>query len=566
MNNEENKNYGTLEEEEAEAKAKAESTLFGAPTHDTKNLTKRQKATNSKRQKKTILILAIVVAALIPTYFFAIVPLVNYIEEVTKEEIELLEGEVLGTNDRILMFDHTEKKEIESIEIHNEHGTWGIYYDYETEEFYITDHPEAPYSKELLSSLVVSAGYTLSMKRVTTDAEDMSEYGLSEADNPAWYTLKTRDGEEHTVYIGGLIPTGAGYYCRYKDRNAVYVLDNTVNDTILQPLEVMITPMITYPMQTNDYFTIKNFTIMETPEAVEAPAEGEAPAEESTADIKIMVTYLNEEEKEAEASMGAYKMLAPASYTVNDSNYSVVLEKLVSFQGTSCIKYAPEKADMEEYGLLDPKYVVYYEYPVPLEDGTPSGESIQQYIYFSEKNENGNYYVYSALFNLITEVEGTNAEWLEWDLIKWVDEPIFMMNINDVATITVESETAERVFDLVGEGQELIVTERATGFQPEVQNFRQFYKTLLSVQMEDYAPEDSVAALDMDKDLYMTLTIETRAGKVHTYKFYPYSTRRAFYTVDGEGEFYVLRDMATKVITDAEKVMTDTPIDSEAHN
>ena len=37
-------------------------------------------------------------------------------------------------------------------------------------------------------------------------------------------------------------------------------------------------------------------------------------------------------------------------------------------------------------------------------------------------------------------------------------------------------------------------------------------------------------------------------------------------TVDGKGEFYILRDMATKIITDAEKVMTNEVIDSEAHS
>ncbi|MGN1127718.1 MAG: DUF4340 domain-containing protein [Candidatus Flemingiibacterium sp.] len=535
--NDENKNYSTRDEEEAEAKAKSESTLFAPVDPATKDITKRHKASVAKKQRRATIILAIVAAALILLYFLVVKPIVEYVEETKGSEVELLDGEVLGTNDRILMFEHVEKKEIQSIDVHNEYGEWGIYYDADDGEFYITGYPEAPYSKEQLSSLVVSAGYTLSMKRVTTDCEDMSEYGLADSDNPAWYTLTTRDGDTHTVYIGDRIPTGAGFYCRYKDRNAVYILDSSVNNTLLQPLEVMITPMLTMPMQTNDYFTVKNFAVL----------KGE--------DIQIMITYLEEEEKEAEAALGSYKMLAPANYTVNDSNYSVALETLTSFQGTSTLVYDPTKEELEEYGLLEPAYTLSYVY-----------KDIQQYVVFSEKNESGNYYAYSLLFNLITEVDGTKLQWLDWDLIKWVDSPIFMMNINDVKTITVDSETGKRVFDLVGEGQELIVTERATGFQPEVKNFRQFYKTLLSVSIEDYAPTEAVEALDMKKDLYMTLTIETRAGVTHTYKFYPYSTRRAYYTIDGKGEFYVLRDMATKVITDAEKVMTNTPIDSEAHN
>ena len=539
MNNEENKNYQTLDEEAAEEKAKSESTLFAAPAPEPKSLSKRQKQNTIKKQRRTIVILAIIVAAAICAYFFVVLPIVNYVEEVTAETVKLLDGEILGVNDRILMFEQVERSNIQSIEIHNDQGEWGVYYDSGDQTFYITGYPEAPYDKEKLSSLFVSAGYALSMTRVAEDCQDMSEYGLAESDNPAWYTLTTRDGNTHTVYIGDPIPTNAGYYVRYKGRNAVYVLDSTLADTLLQPLEVMVTPMLTLPMNTNDYFTIKNFAIMKG------------------SDITVLLTYLDEEEKEAEASLGSYKMLAPANYTVNDSNYSVALEQLTSFQGTSTLAYDPTDEELEEYGLLEPAYSIYYEY-----------QGIQQSVVFSELNENGNYYAYSLLFNLITEVDGTSTQWLEWDLINWVDEPIFMMNINDVQTITVDSATATRVFDLEGEGQELVVTERATGFQPEVKNFRQFYKTLLSVYMQDYVgmTEEEIAALDDSKDLYMTLTIDTRAGVTHVYKFYPYSTRRAYYTVDGQGEFYVLRDMATKVITDAEKVMTNTEIDSEAHS
>jgi hypothetical protein len=538
MNNE-NKNYSIPEDEAAEAKAKSESTLFAPPPPDLGNLTKRQRKNVVKRQRRTIIILALIVAAAICAYFFVVVPIVNYIEEVQKDPINLLEGEVLGINDRILMFEHTEKSNIQSIEIHNEYGEWGVYYDKDDDTFYITGYPEAPYDKEKFSSLIVSSGYTLSMTRVTENAEDMSEYGLADSDNPAYYTLTSRDGKVHTVYIGDAIPTGAGYYCRYKDRNAVYVLDSTLGQTLLQPLEVMITPMLTLPMSTNDYFTIKNFAVM----------KGE--------EITVLITYLNEEEKAAEASTSAYKMLAPANYTVNDSSYSIALEVLTNFQGASTLVYDPTEEELEHYGLLKPAYSIYYEY-----------QGLQQSVVFSEKNENGNYYAYSLLFNLITEISGSSLSWLEWDIINWVDEPIFMMNINDVKTITVKSETATRVFDLVGEGQELVVTERDTKFQPEVKNFRQFYKTLLSIYMQGYVEltEEQIAALDDSKDLYMTLTIETRAGRVHEYKFYPYSTRRSYYTINGEGEFYVLRDMVTKIISDAEKVMTNTVIDSEARS
>ena len=85
-NNEEKKNFGTLEEEAAEAKAKSESTLFAPPSPATKNLTKRQKQNTMKKQRRTIIILAIIVAAAIAAYFLVVLPLVNYVEEITAEQ------------------------------------------------------------------------------------------------------------------------------------------------------------------------------------------------------------------------------------------------------------------------------------------------------------------------------------------------------------------------------------------------------------------------------------------------------------------------------------------------
>jgi hypothetical protein len=77
------------------------------------------------------------------------------------------------------------------------------------------------------------------MTRVTTDCTDWAQYGLDESSNPAWYKLTTIDGAVYTVYIGDLIPTGAGYYCRYIDRNAVYILDASLKTTLLAPLPTL---------------------------------------------------------------------------------------------------------------------------------------------------------------------------------------------------------------------------------------------------------------------------------------------------------------------------------------
>ncbi len=514
-----------------------ESTLFTSPAVG-ETFEKRRKKNVRKKQRTAIVILAAVILAALPLYFFVLKPIIERVEEESGEEIELLDGEVRLTGNRILMYEHYEREDIEKIDIRNEYGEFSFYYDSEYGEFFVAQHPNAPYNTELFASLIVSTGYTLVEERVHEDCEDMSEYGLDASQSLASFTLTTRAGKSYTVYIGNMTASGVGYYARVEGRNAVYVISADIGTTVLVPLESLITPQLTLPLEANAYYMIENFAIMDGEEA------------------RVFITRLSEDEQEAAAMTTVYAMLAPGNYSVHTGNYTTVLQQLGDFSGSRTVKLAPDEATLDEYGLLEPAHAVYFTY-----------DGMEQMVVFSERSEDGTYYAYSVLFGLVAEVRAENAAWIEWDLIKWVDFPIFLMNINDVKTVTVESENATRVFDLDAVEKALDVTERISGFKPDAENFREFYKVLLSNYVQGYVSDDltdaEVAEL-VAGEPYLTLTVETRADKTTVYKYYPYSTRRAYYTVNGEGIFYALRDMVTKIVTDCENVMTDTPIDASA--
>ena len=84
---------------------------------------------------------------------------------------------------------------------------------------------------------------------------------------------------------------------------------------------------------------------------------------------------------------------------------------------------------------------------------------------------------------------------------------------------------------------------------------------LLSVTEEgtatfDEAERDTIVSED---NLLLTLSVRTKAGNERVYKFYPYSDRRVYYTVNGSGEFYVNRTMLDKVIADVRRVQAGEP-------
>ena len=494
-----------------------------------------------KKQQKKIIIFAVAFAILILAYFLIISPMIKRATAGVEAEIpNLLDGEVLGSQNRILMMEHVEKADIQEIEIHNDNGTYTVFKD-NTDNFAVLNNEGAPISPYALSSLVVSAGYTLSMIRVTEDCQDLAEYGLADSDNPAWYKLTKTDGIDHTVYIGDAIPTGAGYYCRYQDRNAVYVLDASLSATLLADVRDIITPILSYPISSTQYYTTKDFWLKRNGE------------------MFVHIDYLTEEERAqfAAAENRVYVMKHPTSYEPSTTNYDTILQTFVEFVGLRTLEIGKTTEVMDAETLLKygidpsaPAYEIHYNY-----------SGFDNFVFFSELNENGTYYAYSLLFNLIAEVDPAKVPFLNWDIIKFVDRPIFQRNINDIALIEIESPTVNESFTLVGEAQEILITPTSTGVTFDavgLQNFRQFYKVMLSLQIEDYTENRAT------DNCMATMRVTTDAGIKVEYKFYPYSTRRAYFTINGSGEFYVLRDMVDKMLSDCAKSVQLTPIDSDA--
>ena len=465
--------------------------------------------------------------------------------------------EVIGSQNRILMFNHIEKADIQSVEVHNEFGTYTFYRD-SSDNFVIKDAENASYDKEKLSSLVVSSGYTLSMTRVTENCEDMHEYGLAEEDTPAYYTLTTTRGVTHTVYIGNPIPTGAGFYCRYEDRPAVYVLDATLASTLLADVKSLMTAVLAYPVSANSYYTVTNFQMYKN------------------GDPFLHVNYLTDAERVQNASNSIWQMVYPeGGYTPSSVNYDAMLQSFTSFTGNAVLEYNVLGSGINEeelteeqlaafinYDLAQPETILSFDYTDP-----NAGYTVTNELWFSSMTEEGQYYVYSWLFDIISVIDASSYPWLSYDIIDFIDRPVFQMNINNVSRIEISGGEADETpfaadFRLEGEGQALVVTEQNTGKVLDTQNFRQLYKSMLSVEIEDYTEDTSTDAAKC----ITTMKVTTTSGIETEYKFYAYSTRRCFMTINGEGEFYVLRDAAAKLVSDAQKVIDGITVNSDARS
>ncbi len=511
--------------------------------------------------KKTIALIVILSVAFVAgiLYFAFIKPILLADNSDPDDEPapELLEGEVLGINNRIMLFEHVEKADMYSIEVHNPTGTY-TFYRGDDDNFYIKGMETVTYSLEALSSLVVSSGYTLSMRRLEfEETEDLSSYGLAPENDPAWYVVTKMDGVRHKVLIGDRIPTGGGYYCTYEGRErdgrpVVYILDTTLAVTLLNDVHNLITPTLGWPVSTASYYNVDDFFIIKNGE------------------IYVYIDMLPAEETGKE--LPSYNLVKPEGYKVNLSTYSSMLETFSSFSADYCVKAGSELEEMTAETLKD-TYGIDIENPYYEISYTVSG--ITTIVVFSEPDETGRFYAYSSVYNTICSMTTSSdgAAFLGWGLLKFVDNYFFSENINNVSKIRIKGKLSEKnssgedidvdcTFTLDGEGETIQVYEnqKTKAYDADnLKNFRQLYKDFLSLKIVDYVDPGHE---ERDK-LLLELDFEMDDGQKLEYRIYAYSTRRCFYTVNGVGEFYVQRSTAEKIIRDTDRMLHGEQIISE---
>lgn len=504
-----------------------------------------------KNRKTLIFVFLGMFALLLCAYFFAVVPLTKTPEPgETTPETTLVPGEVAGHGGRVQMFDQITSEYVKTLYVKNEHGSYKFVRG--DNGLVLEGHENLLVDPERFAQMVVNAGYTLSTFNAAVTEEDFYKYGLTPEESETYFVLESTTGRRHIVYIGDKTPAGDGYYARYEGRNAIYVLDDSIENDLLAPSSNLIRPLLAYPSAMNTYYLMQTFLL----------GRGE--------DVFIGAEYLDPDKRSDLAAMSVHRLTYPAEYPAG-TNYDDVLTRFCDFSGSKTVAIDLDDATLEKFGLLEPAYTLYAVNAETDDDGNPVG-LIENYITFSEKqqDEDGSYFYYAAsyTFGIIARVEQITVDFLEWELEKWVSPNIFQINIQKVKSLAFESPDVSVTFELSGaDNDSLRVVEKETGHAPEMKNFRQLWKVLLSVTQEGPAELYGQSIKDLTADeanLLFTMTVVTRAGVEQIYKFYPYTDRRVYYTVNGEGAFYVNRTMLNKVLADVQRVMRDEMVDSEA--
>ena len=469
----------------------------------------------------------------------------------TDETTTLLAGEVEGFGGRVQMFDYVTAAEVKDIYVHNSFGEYKIV-SKGNSNLVIEGYEHILLDGEKLTQMIINAGYTLSTFNANVNAEDFSKYGLAEGESDAYFVLTTTAGKRYTVYIGDKTLAGDGYYARYEGRNAIYVLDDSIEKDILAPVTNLVNPLLAYPSPMNSYYLVSNFVI----------ARGDK--------MFLKADYLNPAQRDELAAVSVHQLSVPGDYPAGQA-YDDVLAIFCNFVGSEVLSIDLSDESLEKYGLKEPAYQLYFDNTLLDANDNPSSV-VSNLIYFSEKkqDESGAYFYYAAsyLFGIIAKVDAISADFLSWELDKWVSPSIFQVNIMNVESLTMRGKDVNAKFELSGKTNDVLsVYERVNKVSPDITNFRQLWKVLLSVTHDGSVTLDEKEINDLTEDesnLLLEMTVKTRAGKERVWRFYPYSDRRVYYTVNGEGEFYLSNTLLYKAIADANRVIKGEKVDSDA--
>ncbi|MBO7296717.1 MAG: hypothetical protein J6V39_05610, partial [Clostridia bacterium] len=348
--------------------------------------------------------------------------------------------------------------------------------------------------------LASACGYTISMERLADPERNpdgsirFAEYGLvaetrKDAEGkeydyvPSKFTTTAGDGSTYTVIIGDAIVSEAGYYAQLEGRDKIYILSaNGIKDFVLQPVEVLLTPMVTYPSSMNTYFDVEHFIIRDeidhdkindlifkeaclrmgldvdsmTKEEIEQIDQKELAKHYSEVSAEIYdkllaehsrkvcdFSYLDLEERENTMySSMSFKTDSEymQGYFPSYDNVNSALYNLYSLAPLRIVKLDPDTDLMEEYGVLEPAHLITYSY----DDTDDEGNTFTVYnrISISTKSTSGIYYAYGEITALdedgeefylytpmLVELYESAVPFLEWSNADWYDPYFVQLNV-----------------------------------------------------------------------------------------------------------------------------------------
>lgn len=275
-------------------------------------------------------------------------------------------------------------------------------------------------------------------------------------------------------------------------------------------------------------------------------------------EITVTVDSVDAHPDEGLASSSIWKLVSPEEYIPEGRNYiypcnefaTSFVTSVSTIIGSEIVDYSitsdptnPDtlnKSKLAEYGLDNPSKHVSFEF-----------EGVKTDLYFSRPNEDGNYYCYSILSeenkknrictDVIAEITTEQAPWITWDIVDFLDSQILSMYIDSIDLLTVTYADRDYAFVLEKGDDGKLSKVTVDGKEVDLKNFRNLYINILRINIKgELEPSDGEPA----EVMRITVKSGSRDSEI---VFYRVTTNKAYYTIDGQGKYYVLVDSINTV-------------------
>ena len=261
------------------------------------------------------------------------------------------------------------------------------------------------------------------------------------------------------------------------------------------------------------------------------------------------------------AISGRWKLVAPSSliqpgknYEYLDmSNFNDLVQGFAMLEGEKVVDFGFSKGG--DASVLDTEKLKKYRLDNPDKRYVFEYEGVTTELFVSESETKGKYYAYTTFSfvsdgehnivstDVIVELSSENVKWLAWDTTDCLDHSLFSTYLVDITQMTITADGKEHIFDVIVDADDTVSDIKYQGKSYDVQSFKYLYEQLLKIYMQDeYTPEDGE-----EKTEYFSIKVvsETETFEI---EFYTVSATKCYYTVDGEGSYYVFVQDINKAI------------------
>lgn len=471
------------------------------------------------KKGRSIIILLVVFAALIGGYIY-----------LTKHPKKTTTSSESSNSISILSAD---SKKISQVSLSSKNGVINL--EKKGDNWQLKDSPSIKLVQSSVTTIVTDFTALTAEKVIDPNPTKLDNYGLATPSVTGTATLE--DGSKKVIFLGDRAPSGADFYLMVKDDPKVYLVAGSIgNNLTTTAADLRDKTLTTVDTSNLNYFKVVN-------------------DKGRTVEVK---TNTNQTDDQKQLNLGTYILTQPYSrqFGIDGTKFTTFVQGLPAFEIADIVE--DNAKDLSKYGLDKPKYDV------------TMTDTNKNTLHVQVGNNKDSDYTYFKLSdsNTVYTMSSSNIDGLNVDPLKIISSFVYIVNIDDVDKIVVDSPGKENVMTLSrttkkatksGEEDTTTTTYNVDGKNVEEEKFKNFYQELIGLTVD----AETDKQVPEKPEITTTFTFNKGTTKTEKIEYCPYDDNFYGAYVDGKCEFLIAKDKVQKMITDLQALGTTTTTKSK---